>query len=511
MSQTQPQSAPNTVFIVFIVALACYIAGRLDLITITHSHIPAISAATGVALASILLCGNRALLGVFVGSICLPWQEQLADITWVVSLSFSIGITSQTYIANILLQRFMGPSIQYANSKDLITLLLIGGPFACLVSSTISITALFINGIVTSDSYPINWLIFWLGSSVGVVTFTPLLLLLFSNNIVKHLHYRLAITGYSSVIIVGLLCAFFLLKSYYQFLLLPWGLLTVGLLLASYVNIIFFKLYRCRESLEGQIANKARELEETQSAVDVANRAKTDFLSGMAHELRTPLNSIIGFSHRIIQKMPNNADERITIALGTIEKNGQHLLFMVNKMLDLSKIESGEMKVEGKMFNLPDFIEEIYAKTERMAKDKDLNYRIDIADSLAEVYGDPYKLSQILLNLISNAIKYTSTGEVSLTVEPENRDQQEGILFVVKDTGVGIPIEAFKHLFKKFQQIDNRRSYQVEGTGIGLALASEMTRIMQGMMSVDSMVGRGSNFYVWLPLTKQAPGTGLTT
>jgi signal transduction histidine kinase len=221
----------------------------------------------------------------------------------------------------------------------------------------------------------------------------------------------------------------------------------------------------------------------------------------MSHELRTPLNSIIGFTSRLVRKADeNNFDKRTLDSLDTIERNGQHLLELINDILDVSKIEAGEMVLHVDTIQVRDVVDEVSKKIAPLLSTKAIDYRVQIDDAVEELQADQRRLEQILLNLLSNALKFTEQGSITLEVMPELRHQQAGLRFSVTDTGIGISSEDQQRLFQRFSQIDSRVTKTVEGSGLGLVLVKEFTEIHGGEVEVHSQLGKGSQFGVWLPL-----------
>lgn len=255
-----------------------------------------------------------------------------------------------------------------------------------------------------------------------------------------------------------------------------------------------------RQQLEEQtklLNDQKEKLEESKKELQLSNKYKSEFLANMSHELRTPLNSIILLSKLLLRRekegLSLDAREKIDI----INKSGQELLRLINEVLDLSKIESGRMSVEKYVFHSSSLVEEIKDMFESLAREKGL--KLQIEDNVnRELNGDELKISQILRNFISNAIKFTEKGSISVRIEKE-MENQHGILFSVSDTGIGISEEQQKIIFEEFQQGDGSVSRKFGGTGLGLSISKKLAEIMGGKIRVNSKPGHGSEFTLCIP------------
>ncbi len=254
---------------------------------------------------------------------------------------------------------------------------------------------------------------------------------------------------------------------------------------------------RSNKELEFQVRERTEELRRAKAAAQDANRAKSDFLARMSHELRTPLNSILGYSQ--IFRRDDSLDERQKKGLDVIERSGEHLLNLINDILDLSKIEARKLEISRRSFRLPLMLEQIAESEGLRTEQHGLSWSYEPSPSLPDqVLGDDRRLRQVLLNLIGNAIKYTERGGVTLRVgRPEGDD--EGIRFEIRDTGVGIAREDLENIFLPFQQT-LEASRRADGSGLGLAITCQLLELMDGKIEVESEPGKGSVFSVTLPL-----------
>ena len=228
-----------------------------------------------------------------------------------------------------------------------------------------------------------------------------------------------------------------------------------------------------------------------------ANRLKSEFLANMSHELRTPLNAIIGFSELLYDGKLGDLQSSHREYVGDILSSAQHLLQLINDVLDLSKIEAGKMSFRPEPVDLLRLVNEVCDVVRSLLAEKQTRLRIDVDASIGDVVADPGKLKQVLYNYLSNAIKFTGVGgQVELRVVPEGKQY---FRITVQDDGVGIHADDLSRLFQEFQQLDAGLSKRFQGTGLGLALTRKLVEAQGGSVGVDSEVGAGSSFFAVLP------------
>lgn len=279
----------------------------------------------------------------------------------------------------------------------------------------------------------------------------------------------------------------------------------------SEIQLRDVELENNKSILEQKVAQRTHSLQDlnhelmiSKERADVANRAKSAFLASMSHELRTPLNAILGYTQ--IMARNGNLEERELNQLRIISQSGEHLLVMINDILDLSKIEAGKMEINRVEFSLSGLLDTTSAITQIKARKKRISFTLRASEDLPQwVVGDEVRIRQVLFNILDNAVKFTKTGGVEYIVKPDRDSPLNSggwICFEIKDTGIGIDEDALERIFYPFEQAGNA-SYSNQGTGLGLAISKRLVRLMGSDLTVKSTPGEGSlfSFSIYLPQT----------
>ena len=255
--------------------------------------------------------------------------------------------------------------------------------------------------------------------------------------------------------------------------------------------------------LHFRMYNKQQEiLEEARIEAQSANKAKSAFLANMSHEIRTPINVMLGMNEMILRE---SECEEIRQYAKSIERSGGYLISLINNILDISRIESGKMEIEEGKYELRQLLDEVMLIAEKQAEQKSLKMNLIFDKTLpAYLIGDVIHIKQILLNLINNAVKYTKEGQIDIKVS--KNEEETKLIFEVKDTGIGIKEENLPVLFDAFMRVDSKKNKKIKGTGLGLAIAKQLVEQMGGMIWVESVYGKGSSFFVQLPMKKVSDG-----
>jgi signal transduction histidine kinase len=240
----------------------------------------------------------------------------------------------------------------------------------------------------------------------------------------------------------------------------------------------------------------AAELSRLNDQLGQASKAKSEFLANMSHELRTPMNAILGFAEMLIDGLYGEVPAELKEPLADIQVNGRHLLRLINDVLDLSKIEAGRMELSLGEYSVRDVVDTAYVSLRSLAAEKGLEFTISVPDGLPVAYGDNRRLTQCLMNLAGNALKFTRQGTVEIGVERTGDE----LIYRVSDTGIGIPKGELENVFKEFRQVDSTVTREFGGTGLGLSITKKFVEMHGGRIWAESEVGKGCVFYFSVPV-----------
>ncbi|WP_051241690.1 MASE1 domain-containing protein [Azohydromonas australica] len=507
---------------------------------------------SGLFLAALLLCANSRR----------PWFIVVGAVTDFVasflifgfpaglSVAIAVGNTLEAAAGAYLLRRWTGSDFRLEGTASVFAFTLLAALASPLLSTAVGGTAMSFH---TGQPLLSAWKLWWTGDAVGVLIFTPLVLFLFRKQ-------RAAVqddppAGLAEIILM--LCVLLLgghvvwLPPYpNEFFLLPvliWialrgefltivfanflvtlqavlytqhgygsfasdpsletrQLLTQSFIMAAALTGLVLAGQACQRRksiLELQAARNAAEAalasaERARASAEEASRVKSQFLANMSHEFRTPLNAVIGLSHLLHQRaMPADMARFVT----HIQHAGEQLLALTNDVLDLSRIEAGELRLEDVPFALMPLLDAVQAMVRTQADAKSLPLWLDVAAGVPpRLVGDPLRLRQVLLNLLGNAVKFTAAGQVTLRLEVVAREAGWiRLRFEVADTGIGIAAEQQQRIFEPFVQGDSSTTRRFGGTGLGLSIVRRLVDLMGGTLQLQSQPGQGSVFSVELP------------
>jgi signal transduction histidine kinase len=261
-------------------------------------------------------------------------------------------------------------------------------------------------------------------------------------------------------------------------------------------TVDLMKTFAAQSVLAIQNARLFHEIEDKSHQIEAASKHKSQFLANMSHELRTPLNAILGYTELILDSIYGEAPEKMRSVLERVQANGKHLLGLINDVLDLSKIEAGQLTLSLSDYSLAELVQSVYIAVEPLASQKKLTLTTDIAKGLPTGYGDERRLAQVLLNLVGNAIKFTEAGEVAITASQANGS----FSVAVRDSGPGVDAAHQTKIFEEFQQVDNTSTRQKGGSGLGLAISKRIIEMHGGRIIVNSTLGKGATFTIKFPI-----------
>ncbi|MET0645655.1 MAG: response regulator [Pyrinomonadaceae bacterium] len=274
--------------------------------------------------------------------------------------------------------------------------------------------------------------------------------------------------------------------------------------------LAFLRIRQNEEDLrasERRYREQAEELRQANRRLEEYNRLKAEFVANMSHELRTPLTAIIGFAQlaQLTSGRDGEMPKRLADAFERILRNGQHLLALINDVLDVSKIEAGRMKIHREHIDVVEVVQGAFTELQSLAERKGLEYRLRVPDRLPLAYTDPLRVRQVVINLLSNAAKFTARGRVEAELTAHG---DAHFRIVVRDTGIGIETQSLPIIFERFRQVDGSMTRSASGVGLGLSIVRQIVDLLGGEIEVTSNVGEGSTFTATLPLSAPGPDAG---
>jgi len=493
-------------------------------------------APTGIALAVLLLGGYAMWPGVFIGAFV---ANLLTGAPLIAAAGLGVGNTLEALVGAYLLMRMADFRPAIDRVRDAVALIVCTAGFATVVSATIGVATLYFAGIIPRPQVIDAWRSWWLGDTIGALVVAPPILVWTSHSLLPPKRRTLEAVALGVILVAASLSVFLrsadipfgpLSRAYVLFPLLIWAAIRFGqhgavsascivsivavwgtamghgpfveptlhgslFALQTFLGVCVSTFLILGASTEER-DRSARELRVAHGVAAAANQAKAEFLAVMSHELRTPLNAIAGYAELLTMGVTGPLNEKQSDAVSRIRRNEQHLLGLIDDVLNFARIEAGSTTVEARMLRISDEFDAIEPIVEPDLVRKKLELVRDGGDPTLEVWADPLKLRQILLNIIGNAIKFTpSGGTVRLAAERVGAN----VAMTISDTGIGVPSEKLAQIFDPFFQVNSGTTREYQGVGLGLAIARDLTRAMGGDVYFDSTEGRGSVVSVVLP------------
>ena len=279
---------------------------------------------------------------------------------------------------------------------------------------------------------------------------------------------------------------------------MSWSILTFGLLTTALMQVFIVIITSVTQTIRDEVSKKTQDLVNAKQTAEAANQAKSRFLANINHEIRTPLNAIINLIKMCLKSEPNPKQQDY---LHKAQLASQTLMSLINQTLDYSKIDAGKIDIEDSDFDLVDILLKINAVFSPQAKEKGIEFNITLPENLPkQLMGDPLRIEQILLNLCSNAFKFTEQGSIDIIISIIEKDKNQVQIGIdIFDTGIGISTSQQTHLFDSFQQADSSTTRKYGGTGLGLTISKELIELMGGSISLQSALGQGSQFSIKMP------------
>jgi signal transduction histidine kinase len=483
---------------------------------------------SGIALAVLLLGGRQLWLGIPLGYIAanLYYYQSLEAPYLSAFILSSIGATLQALVGTWAVQRFL-PQLRPVLATHEVGIFTSIALLTALIAPTLGVTALSLMGVALGGHPSLLWLTWWVGDTLGILLFTPVLMAWHQPRPEHPEHPQwLRILFFFSLPTALYMIFLNPLTSQYPLLWILYSIQVWAAFILSYRGVVFCNLMLSLAAIYGTshglgiftsvepsarlvilqgfvgvmsvlsllLAATLYEQQQTTRSLMLANQSKSDFLAKMSHELRTPLNAILGFA-RQLKKQSTQFDERQQLYLERIQTNGAHLLNLINDILDIARIEAHRLELHPEPVDLSQLIQTTTRELEILVQQHQLILFVECPSKLSPLQADPHRLRQVLANLLSNAIKFTPVGgEISVRVTAKGNLPES---LSVTDSGIGIVPERQQEIFKPFEQEDNATSRRYGGSGLGLAISRELSQLMGFNLSLaHSIPGSGSEFRI---------------
>jgi signal transduction histidine kinase len=492
---------------------------------------------TGIALAALLLGGYELWPGVFIGAVI---ANVLTGAPVFVALSIGVGNTLESVVGTYALRRVPGFRLSLDRVPDALGFIFLAAAMSSVVAATIGVVSLHLGGLVPRGALPITWRAWWLGDSIGAVLVAPLVMVWASRRLrLPPMRQLVEASVLTAAVVVASLLIFFVPaarigapfdQAYVFYPLLMWaavrfdqhGAVSITFLVSVFAiwgtamghgPFVATTLHQSLFALQtfmgvtaatflllgASTAERDQAVEDISAAHEVAanaNRAKAEFLAVMSHELRTPLNAIAGYSELLEMGIDGALSPKQADSVARIRRNQQHLLGLIDEVLSFAKLEAGRSEIVAVPVPVSDAFDALEPLIEPQVRHKKVELQRAAVESDLVVQADPAKLSQILLNVVINAIKFTPTGgRIRLEAERDGNN----VVIKVSDTGIGVSPDKVARIFEPFFQVDSRTTREYAGVGLGLPIARDLARAMGGEVTFDSVVGKGSVVSVTLP------------
>ena len=493
---------------------------------------------TGIALAAVLLAGRRIWPGIFVAALV---ANLLTGAPAFAAAGIATGNTLEAIVGAYALSRVPGFRLSLDGLRDVLALIVLAAAVSTMISATIGVSSLYAAGLVQQSKLAETWRTWWVGDAIGALLVAPAILVWAKR---PRLHPSPRGLAEAAMLSLGVMLASLLLfivpftsgggplsQAYVFFPLLMWAAIRFGqrgsvtaTVVVSAIAVIGTVLGRgpfiqptLHESLlalqafigitaatflvmGASVSERERYEEDLRSARDMAtaaNNAKAEFLAVMSHELRTPLNAIAGYAEILSLGVDGPLTPKQNDAVGRIRNNQQHLLALIDDVLNFAKIEAGSTSITSEPVHVCELLDSLEPILRPDLVRRELTFVWNGCDRALAAQADPVRLRQILLNVLGNAIKFTpSHGRIELSAL-RNAD---GVSIRVSDTGIGIPPDKIGRVFESFFQVDSGTTREYPGVGLGLAISRDFARAMGGDIKVESDLGKGSTVTLELPV-----------